>query len=112
MVMNVANAEGTLKSYCKSKGYQKPVYKIVSRNSQLLNGEVFRFKHYVFSVTVNRLQLATGDGFSKRIARKKAAMLGLQNIRLLEFQNRLSGELSSIASSLAKINHARREACE
>ena len=85
--MNVTNSEEVLKNYCKAKGYEKPVYRIISRKSTLLDGHVYRFKHYVCVVSVNGFQLADGDGFSKRIARKKAAMKGLQQLRVYELQN-------------------------
>lgn len=85
--MNVTNSEKVLKNYCKAKGYEKPVYRITSRNSRMLDGKVYRFKHYVCVVSVNGFILADGDGFSKRIARKKSAMYSLQQLRVLELQN-------------------------
>ena len=87
MMMNVTNSENALKSYCKSKGYEKPIYRIESRQSIILENNVYRHKHYLCSVKVNGKHLANGDGFSKRIARKKAAMFGLQNLRILELTN-------------------------
>lgn len=86
-MMNVTNSEEALKSYCKSKGYEKPIYEIISRASTRLDDNTYRHKHYICSVTVNGKHLANGDGFSKRIARKKAAMYGLQNLRILEMSN-------------------------
>ncbi|KAH9399873.1 hypothetical protein TYRP_017441 [Tyrophagus putrescentiae] len=85
--MNVTNAEQVLKNYCKAKGYEKPRYRITSRASTMLDGKVFRFKHYVCRVTVSGFSLAEGEGFSKRIARKKAAMDGLAQLRVLELQD-------------------------
>lgn len=82
--MNVNNAERALKSYCHAKGYEKPIYVIVSKNSRRVDGNVYRCKFYVCSVTVSSVLLAFADGYSKRIARKKAAMFGLQKIRLME----------------------------
>ncbi|KAJ6218418.1 hypothetical protein RDWZM_009575 [Blomia tropicalis] len=85
--MNVTNSERVLKNYCKSKGYESPVYRIISRNSTLLDNNIYRFKHYVCTVSVNGHNLAQGDGFSKRIARKKCAMFGLQQLRVYEMQS-------------------------
>lgn len=85
--MNVTNSEKVLKNYCKAKGYEKPVYRITSRDSRMIDGIVYRFKHYVCVVSVNGFILADGDGFSKRIARKKAAMYSLQQLRVLELHN-------------------------
>lgn len=89
--MNATNAESALKSYCKIKGFEKPVYQIVSKNSKMIDGKVFRYKYYVTSVTVNGIHLANGDGYSKRIAHMKAAMYGLQQLKLLELHQLFVG---------------------
>ncbi|KPM09305.1 hypothetical protein QR98_0078390 [Sarcoptes scabiei] len=85
--MNVTNAKKALKSYCKFKGYEKPIYTLVSKDPVRLNGEIYRKKFYIYSVKVNGQHLANGEGISKRIARRKAAMFGLQNLRLMEISN-------------------------
>jgi len=85
--MNVTNSERTLKAYCKERGYEKPKYRISCRNSIWIDGRVYRYKHYKATVSVNGYQLAEEEGFSKRIARKKAAMKGLQQLRMHELQN-------------------------
>lgn len=85
--MNITNSEQALKNYCKTKGYEKPIYTISSCHPIQLKNANYRDKYYVCSVKVNGQHLANGDGISKRIARKKAAMFGFQNLRLFEMSS-------------------------
>lgn len=85
--MNITNSEQALKNYCKTKGYEKPIYTITSRQPIQSKNANYKDKYYVCSVKVNGQHLAEGDGISKRIARKKAAMFGFQNLRLFEMSS-------------------------
>jgi hypothetical protein len=76
--MNITRAKATLKSYCYRNGYENPNYKIVSKS-----GRSFK-KFYTIRVDVNGLAVAKGEGISKRIARKKAALSGLNGLRTLK----------------------------
>jgi hypothetical protein len=76
--MNITRAKTTLKSYCYRNGYENPKYKIISKS-----GRGFR-KFYTIRVDVNGSAVAKGEGISKRIARKKAALSGLNGLRILK----------------------------
>lgn len=87
---NLTTSERTLQRYCKAKGYDNPIYKVVSRSSARI-GNVIREKYYTVSVSVNAIQLAVGDGMSKRIARMKCATWGMQKLRILELHQLMTG---------------------
>lgn len=87
LLNNVTKSIDTLERYCKNKGYEKPSYRIVSRNAKQLPDGVRLDKYYTSSVTVNGIHLAKGEGISKRIAYQKAAVFGLQQLRLFELHS-------------------------